>query len=286
MNKNQEHLDMDDADENQHSSSESDSIETVEQARSEGIKLERARVSEITNITRAAKLPDSFAQKLINDGVSIQKARKSVLNELANISNEEGEIRSQTYITSDESDKCRVVIENALLNRFNPDKYKLDSAAREFRGMSLMEIGRDILERRGIKTRGLSRVQLAGIILGLEGRSGTHGTTDFPNILANIANKTLRDAYTAAPQTFKSFCRQTTAPDFKMMARVQLGDAPTLDKVNESGEFKRGSVSDAKEQYALATYGKVVAINRQVIINDDLGAFTRLPAMFGRAAAV
>lgn len=37
--------------------------------------------------------------------------------------------------------------------------------------------------------------------------------------------------------------------------------------------------------YALATYGKVVAISRQTIINDDLDAFTRIPAMFGRAAA-
>src|SRR5690606_10759463 len=105
-----------------------------------------------------------------------------------------------------------------------------------------------------------SRVQLAGAILGLESRGSLQGTSDFPYILANVANKTLRDAYEAAPQTFKPFCRQTIAPDFKMLARVQLGDAPTLEKVNESGEFKRGSVSDAREQYALATYGKVVAI--------------------------
>ena len=103
--------------------------------------------------------------------------------------------------------------------------------------------------------------------------------------MLNVANKTLRASYEAAPQTFKPFSRQVTAPDFKTIARVQLGDAPTLDKVNESGEFKRGTISDGKEQYALATYGKVVAINRQTIINDDLGAFTRLPEMFGRAAA-
>jgi hypothetical protein len=222
---------------------------------------------------------------MINDGTPLKKARKDVLDELARENSEGGEIRTQVSITRDEMDSCRAVVENALLNRFNPDKYKLESSSREFRGMSLMEIGRDMLERRGVKTRGLSRVQLAGEMLGLEQRSGMMGTTDFPYILANVANKTLRDAYDAAPQTFKPFTRQTIAPDFKMMARVQLGDAPSLDKINESGEFKRGSVSDAREQYALATYGKVVAISRQVIINDDLDAFTRLPSMFGRAAA-
>ena len=250
-----------------------------------GVMAERNRVQEIQTIVRAAGLTDAYALRMINDGVSLKKVRKSVLDELARANAEGGEVRSHVTITRDEMDTRRASIENALLNRFNPDGFKLIDSAREYRGMSLMEIGRDMLERRGISTRGYSRVQLAGMMLGLETRGGLSGTSDFPNILANIANKTLRAAYEAAPQTFKPFCRQTVNPDFKPIARTQLGDAPSLEVVNESGEFKRGAVSDAKEQYALATYGKVVAINRQVIINDDLDAFTRLPAMFGRAAA-
>ncbi len=31
--------------------------------------------------------------------------------------------------------------------------------------------------------------------------------------------------------------------------------------------------------------GKVIGITRQVIINDDLDAFTRVPSLFGTAAA-
>ncbi len=257
----------------------------VEQARAEGVKLERSRVSEIQKITRAANLPDAVAQKLIADGTSIQQSRKLVLDELAKKSAEGGEIRSQISMGKDEVDKCRELISSALLHRHDPKTYKLEDGAREFRGMTLLEMGRDILERKNIRTRGMSKTEIAGVMLGLETRAGSHTVSDFPNILANVANKTLRAAYEAAPQTFKSFCRQTSNPDFKTIARVQLGDAPSLEKVNENGEFKRGSVSEAKEQYALATYGKVVAISRQVIINDDLGAFTRLPEMFGRAAA-
>ena len=41
---------------------------------------------------------------------------------------------------------------------------------------------------------------------------GAMTTSDFPNILANVANKTLRQAYEAAPRTFVPFCRQVTAP--------------------------------------------------------------------------
>lgn len=76
-----------------------------------------------------------------------------------------------------------------------------------------------------------------------------------------------------------------TAPDFKTIARTALGDSPTLEKVNEHGEYKYGSVSEAREAYSIASYGKIVALTRQTLINDDLSAFTRLPEMFGRAAA-
>lgn len=253
--------------------------------RSEGAMAERHRVAEITKITRAAMLPDNFAQKLVNDGTAVTQARKLVLDELERRSSSTNEIRPHVSIVRDEMDSARAMVENALLHRHDPQKYKLDDGAREYRGMTLMEMGRDLLERRGVRARGLSKSEVAGMMLGLETRGGLHSNSDFPFILANVANKTLRAAYEAAPQTFKGFSRQTTNPDFKTIARTQLGDAPSLDKVNESGEFKRGTVGEAREQYALATYGKVVAVTRQTIINDDLGAFTRLPEMFGRAAA-
>jgi hypothetical protein len=51
-----------------------------------------------------------------------------------------------------------------------------------------------------------------------------HGTGDFSSLLADVANKTLRQAYEEAPQTFKPFVRQVTAPDFKNINRVQLGE--------------------------------------------------------------
>jgi hypothetical protein len=110
-------------------------------------------------------------------------------------------------------------------------------------------------------------------------------TSDFPNILAEVANKTLRQAYEAYPRTFLPFSRRRSAVDFKNINAVQLGEAPSLQKVNEKGEFTHGSIAESKETYKLATYGRIVSITRQVIINDDLSAFTRIPAGFGVAAA-
>ena len=66
---------------------------------------------------------------------------------------------------------------------------------------------------------------------------------------------------------------------------MQLGEAPQLLKVNEKGEFTHGSIAESKETYKLLTYGRIVSLTRQTIINDDLSAFTRIPAGFGVAAA-
>ena len=69
------------------------------------------------------------------------------------------------------------------------------------------------------------------------------------------------------------------------MQRTQLGGAPDLLKVNEGGEFKYGTMGESKETYQLATYGRIMALTRQTLINDDLDAFTRIPAAFGASAA-
>jgi hypothetical protein len=108
--------------------------------------------------------------------------------------------------------------------------------------MSLLEMGRDFLRvSRGVELRGLGRMETAAVLLGLrnatdfgiEVRAGVMSTSDFSNMLANVASKRLRDAYKAAPQTWKPFCRQSNNPDFKTKSVVQLSSAPLFKQVRE-----------------------------------------------------
>lgn len=246
-----------------------------EQVRKEAAVAERTRVSEIITLCKRHAM-DALAAELIDGGVSIDKARAAILDRLAE-ADEASPTVPRVETVSDETDNRRAAVENALLHRAAPSRHKLDDSARQFRGMSLLEIARDLLESAGVRTRGLSKLDLA--------QRAMHGTSDFPLILANVANKTLRAAYEAAPRTFVPFCRQASASDFKEIQRTQVGDAPQLKKVNEHGEFTYGTVGEGAEKYQLATYGRIVAITRQAIINDDMGAFTDMPAKFGRAAA-
>ena len=113
-----------------------------------------------------------------------------------------------------------------------------------------------------------------------------HTTSDFPNILLAVANKRLRPAYQQSPSTYRLWARRgPNAPDFKQINVMQLGSAPALEKVGENGEFKYGTIKEGTTSYSIVTYGKIIGVTRQTIINDDLRALDRLPAAFGAAAA-
>lgn len=247
------------------------------------VDAERTRAAGIRSLAASANA-SAFGETHANSGTDLEGFRSALLDHL--MSAEGPEVRSNTRVQVGQSDheKRAVGVANALLHRSNPTEVQLTEEGRHFRGMSLLEIGRDLLEVRGVSTRGMSRNELAEAAL-MQRTGGLMTTTDFPGILANVSNTRLRAAYTAAPQTFRPITRVTSVSDFKAVTRAQLGEAPSLNKVNEHGEFKRGSMGEGKESYKIATYGKIVGITRQVIVNDDLDAFARIPAAFGVQAA-
>lgn len=240
---------------------------------------ERERVGTIYDLASRLGLERSLAEDLVGRGVAIDEARRVILDKVADTA-EKTRTFGQVSVPlggRDERLTRREAVANALLHRYSPTLFGLSDPAREYRGMTLLELSREFLASAGVNVRGMSRDEIATRAL--------HSTSDFPEVLAAVTNKTLRQAYDVYPRTFVPFCRQVLATDFKAMNRVQLGEAPQLLKVSEGGEFKRGTISESKESYRIETYGRVVAITRQVLINDDLDAFTRIPAMYGTAIA-
>ncbi|MCL5779193.1 HK97 family phage prohead protease [Limibaculum sp. FT325] len=250
---------------------------------------ERRRTAEITNLCQRHGLDAAFSADLIGRGVALDDARAAILDRLAEQDSAAGRRSEPIAATARggmESEAAyRDAVTEALLHRHAPGAYPLPDRAREFRGMSLIELAKDALDRRGTRTRGMSKLEAASAALAMRSGAGYHSTSDFPAILANVANKTLRDAYASTPRTFTAWARRATIADFKPVQRTQLGGAPDLHKVLESGEFTYGTIGEVKEVYALATYGRIVGITRQTLINDDLDAFTRIPAAFGASAA-
>ncbi|MBU9710145.1 hypothetical protein KSP24_25055, partial [Paenibacillus sp. AK121] len=249
---------------------------------------EHRRTADILSLCQRHALPADFGADLSARGVDLDAARSAILDRLAsqNPTTRGAEtVPAQAGGPSATDIGFRDALTAALMHRHAPAQNALDGNAREFRGMTLMEMARFSLERRGTNTRGMSKMELAGAALSLRADVGLHSTSDFPSILANVANKTLRQGYDSTPRTFTAWARQVSIPDFKTVQRTQLGGAPDLLKVPESGEFTYGTIGEGKETYALATYGRIIGITRQTIINDDLNAFARIPAAFGASAA-
>lgn len=270
----------------------------AELARVKGIqKVVKATLAMFPGLATGSVTAETLEAEFVDGRKSVDETRAALMSRIEAEQAKQPATTAQNRggVTHDEREKFSAKMEAAILLRAEPQfarKNKtVEEMGREFAGLSLLEMAREYLTMAGIKVKGLSRDQVAKIALqGVHGAAeyfagGLHSTSDFPNILANVANKTLRMGYEAAPRTFTMWARQVSAPDFKPINRVQLSDIAALREVGEHGEFKRRTISDSKETYSLATYGEIVGITRRVIVNDDLDALSRIPRAFGVSAA-
>lgn len=248
------------------------------------VDVERTRIHSITDAVRDAGIEDAeFLRSLTDD--KEMTAEKAAVKILARFKENDPNKGASTHVRvgADEADKRRKRMGDALVLRATPEaasKMKPEevSAAREFRGQSLLRMAEGVLLAGGENTAGLSRREIA--------QRALHSTTDFPFLLVDSFQRTLRAAYQEQERTFMPFCRRATLPDFRDMSRVQLsGLVGDMDVVLEGQEYKDGSFEEAKETYRLVKYGKIVGITSESIINDDLSAFSRVPMAFAAASA-
>lgn len=258
------------------------------QAADKAQAAERERVTGISLAVRTAKLPTEFGDKLITEGVSIDNARKLVIDELAK---KDSETKTDNHIAiergQDELDKFVRGAGDWLMQKAGvaPQMEKVGHKvdAGEFRGLSLVDLARMSLERRGVKTRGMDKVRMVG--LALTHRAGYQTTSDFSVMFENTMHKMLLAAYAITPDTWSAYCAVGTVTDFRPHNRYELGSFGRLDNLNEHGEFKNKVIPDAaKELIQATTKGNIIGVTRESIINDDMGALARLPFMLGRAA--
>lgn len=143
--------------------------------------------------------------------------------------------------------------------------------------MTLRELARASLVDRGIGVAAYNPMQMVGLAF-------THSTSDFGQILLDVAHKALLQGWEEAEETFQKWTRRGQLSDFKISHRVGLGEFPSLRQVREGAEYKHITLGDTGEKIQLATYGEVFSITRQAIINDDLSALTAIPMKMGMAA--
>lgn len=242
---------------------------------------ERERCAKITAKVAAAGLPSKLATDLIQEGTPLADAYERILDAKAESGQDGGNIRGTTAtVTGDARDRMREGMTRAL-----NQKARVDGGERnEFSSMTLREMARASLIAQGLSIPAGGVQALASAVFVPSMAGGMHSTSDFANILADVANKSMLKGFSEAPETFPTFTSVGTMSDFKATKRVGLDAFPSLKQVAEGAEFKYGTIGDHGETAILATYGSLFAITRQTIINDDIDAISKVPSLMGRAA--
>lgn len=235
--------------------------------------------AEIRSIARLAGLDQSWIDGQIDGCADPDTARRAAFNALATRS--APMIRSeQVQIEMGESqdDPARRARQmgEALYARINP-RHEVSEQARRYAYSTPVDMAKELLSLRGVSTMALSPASLVTRAL--------HTTSDFPIILGDTVGRVLRDSYLAAPSGIRQLGRQTSARDFRSVNKIMLGEAPLLEKLNEHGEIKAGTMAEAHEAYKVETWARKIGVTRQVLVNDDLGAFADLARRMGQAAA-
>lgn len=249
-------------------------------ARTRGSNDNRGTINRaIRELGRQAGVPLSVVDDLIDRGATLEETRMSVLNDI--VTRGAVAIRSGGRLhndnTTDNPEVFQRAAADALYVRVLPS-FQPAPISRQYIGMSTVDLARECLNRSGVPTQGMAAPTLVTRAL--------QSTSDYPALLANLLNKSLRDAYQVVPGGIRRLARETTAVDFRAKSRIQFDHSGfKLEKVNETAEFHRGAFVDSAESYAIDSYGKIFAISRKALINDDLGAFGDLTRRLGMAAA-
>jgi len=244
-------------------------------------EAERKRIKGIAKMAapflKDGRLEQTEVDALIDDGTGIDAAGTRMLASVA--TREPAAPRSSSAtVQRDARDKFREGAERALMAK----EGMTGGERNEFSSLTLSELARETLVVAGEDRRFTSREAMISRAFTMT--TGGMSTSDFGSILANVMGKAALMGWEEAEETFHLWTRRGTLADFKTSKRVGLGLVGALREVPAGAEYKYVSVDDRGEDIALATYGEIININRQAIINDDLSMLGELPRKMGRAA--
>ncbi len=109
-------------------------------------------------------------------------------------------------------------------------------------------------------------------------------TIDLPGTLGATANKFLLEGWGGGEMVWRNISDVKSVRNFQQQTSYKLSGNMKYEKVNGAGELKHGKVSEDTYTVKADTYGKMFAITRTDIINDDLGALTAVPRELGYGA--
>lgn len=250
---------------------------TQEQINAAAAAMNKARVDGLNTLfANWPQFADLRNECIADVEMNAEKAKDKILAKLGEGTAPAATLPNRAIIHAGNGNIVGDSIRAQLMARagYEPAESKKENA---YASYNLRELARASLTDRGIGIAGLNSQQMVGLAF-------THSSSDFGNILMDVANKSLLMGWDDAEETFDKWTMKGQLGDFKTASRVGLNDFASLRQVKQGAEYKYVTLSDRGEQIALATYGEIFSITREAIINDDMDMLTSVPMKMGRAA--
>lgn len=247
----------------------------------EAIRMEeRTRQRDIRKMAApfmaSGQLKEADVDAAIDAGLSVQAASQRFLADMA-AATPPVERRARTEITRDEIDTRIEGMIGALMGQ-------RDGPAEDFRGLKLKSLALELAgprksyhEAQEIR-RGMSSTTMMG---------GAKGVSDFAFITTEVMNRTLIGEYERRGANWTVVTgTPLSASDFRELAPVRFGGDFALKTVLENGEYQEATLTDEAEGLKVERRGRTINLTFEAVINDDMGAFNRIPREFAMAARV
>lgn len=154
-------------------------------------------------------------------------------------------------------------------------------AADRMRGFGLGELLLHYAMRAGYSGR--MKVNEGNLRQVLKAAFSVHSLT---TLLTNLGHKTLLEGFNAIPQSWREVAQVRPVSDFKTWTFFRMTADMEFKEVGPGGEIQHGSLGQESYTMQAKTYARMLALTRQDIINDDLGAFNDIRNRMGIGAAI
>lgn len=111
------------------------------------------------------------------------------------------------------------------------------------------------------------------------------GSHEISGITSNVINKLMLAAYQADPAYWRDVAAVRPVSNYHPFHSYTLSSDGTFEKVGPDGELKAMKLKDSTYTGQADTYGAIVTVSEKDVINDNIGALSEIPQLFGRSAA-
>lgn len=237
---------------------EADDKAELEKIRKENAELKRQ--AEITKVASIYSVDEDLTRSFIEDETKdVNDFTRAILDA------KQKETQPANVQVGETANRADMLKEVSDVIALKVGVREVDLKGNTFRNATLFDIAKAITGKSGFEESREQIIERAMV------------TTDFPALLLESGNRKLEQEFDAQQLTYKMWVTETDVSDFRTNKDIVRGsNGGRLDKITENGELKEKALSENAETWALESFGNSFIVTREMMINDDLSAFTSM----------